>query len=206
MNFEAYCNKVIKNIFDILFSTLIVIFIFSWFFPLIAALIKLSSRGPVFFVQKRFGINNKVFKCIKFRTMYINKESDIKPALIDDSRVTPLGKHLRKYHFDEFPQFINVLVGDMSIVGPRPHMIEQSNELSNSLNQYSLRRKMKPGITGLAQLKGFSNQDSYIRLMQKRNKLDVLYIKKWSLSLDFYIIYLTILKIIRNIYYEQTNK
>lgn len=197
MTLRAFPNKIIKRSFDLIFSLTIIIFILSWMIPLVAVIIKLSSRGPVFFKQKRLGLDSKIFLCFKFRSMYLNHESDIKPATASDERITRIGKFLRKSHLDEFPQFFNVLLGDMSVVGPRPHMLQQSSEYSRILEKYILRYRAKPGVTGLAQLTDFRNDIPYHALMRKRNKLDILYIRKWSFGLDLHIILLTVLKLLK---------
>jgi putative colanic acid biosynthesis UDP-glucose lipid carrier transferase len=139
-----------KRIFDLAFSSLFVVAILSWVLPVIALLIKLDSRGPVFFLQKRTGKGGKSFVCYKFRTMVVNSEADRWPALKNDKRITRVGKFLRDYNLDEFPQFFNVLLGSMSIVGPRPHMIVDCNKFSSVVPRYKLRNFVKPGITGLA--------------------------------------------------------
>lgn len=190
-------NKLIKFTFDFVFSLLVILTVLSWLVPLIALIIKLTSKGPVFFKQKRLGLGNNVFSCIKFRTMYLNNEAETKPADINDSRITPIGKYLRKSHLDELPQFFNVIIGDMSVVGPRPHMLKQSNEYASSLENYAERGKIKPGVTGLAQLTDFNQNTPYSELMKKRNNLDLWYLYKWSLWLDFKIVALTVLKITR---------
>lgn len=182
-------NYVIKRTFDIVFSGLVLLLIGSWLFPLLAILIKLDSRGPVFFVQKRFGLNNVAFNCLKFRTMIPNSEANEKTALKNDSRITPLGKFLRKTSLDEFPQFINVFLGQMSVVGPRPHMLSVDKHYKELIQKYSIRSTVKPGITGLAQVKGFRGDRENMDLeMRKRIKADIFYINNWSFSMDMVII------------------
>src|SRR5579872_7033089 len=146
---------IIKRLFDIVFSTCILIFVFSWLFPILYILIRLDSRGPVFFIQKRVGFLGKSFPCLKFRTMYVNAEANTKQATDDDPRITRMGRFLRNSNLDELPQFLNVLLGQMSIVGPRPHMYKDCASFSRVVDSYKLRNLMKPGITGLAQVKGY---------------------------------------------------
>lgn len=187
-----FVNRVIKRIFDILFSLSVILLILSWLYPLLAIIIKLSSKGPVLFKQNRSGIDNKEFVCYKFRSMSINKDSDIRQATKNDVRITRIGKFLRKTSLDEFPQFINVLIGDMSVVGPRPHMIKHTNEYSALINKYMVRQLVKPGITGAAQVRGFRGETKYLKDMEGRVRLDVWYIENWSLSLDINLIFKTI--------------
>src|ERR1700743_3871215 len=139
-----------KRAFDIVVSLLVLVFIFSWLLPILYILIKLDSRGPVFFVQKRVGFLGRSFPCLKFRTMYVNSEANTKQATEDDPRITRMGKFLRNSNLDEIPQFLNVLAGHMSIVGPRPHMHQDCNNFSRVVDSYKFRNLMKPGITGLA--------------------------------------------------------
>ena len=143
-------NKIKKRIFDIVFSSLVIIFILSWLVPIIAILIKLSSRGPVFFVQPRSGKNNQAFNCLKFRSLRVNNEAHEKQVTKDDNRITPIGRFLRKSNLDELPQFFNVFMGDMSVVGPRPHMLKHTTDFTNIYKQYMIRHFIKPGLTGWA--------------------------------------------------------
>lgn len=142
-----------KRVFDLVASSLIILFIFSWLFPIIWLLIKLDSRGPVFFIQKRVGFLGRSFPCLKFRTMCVNSEANSKQATENDPRITRMGRFLRHSNLDELPQFINVLAGHMSIVGPRPHMYKDCVDFSRAVDSYKFRNLMKPGITGLAQVK-----------------------------------------------------
>jgi putative colanic acid biosynthesis UDP-glucose lipid carrier transferase len=151
---DYYSNFLLKRTFDIIFSVFVLLFICSWLFPLIALLIKRSSKGPVFFVQKRYGFHEEVFNCIKFRTMVVNEDSERKTTSENDLRITKIGKFLRKTSLDEMPQFINVLKGEMSVVGPRPHMLAVDNYYKPKIGRYSLRSHTNPGITGLAQVNG----------------------------------------------------
>lgn len=185
-------NHLVKRLFDIIFSLLILIFLLSWLFPLLAILIKIDSKGPVLFKQKRTGMKNKDFWCLKFRTMKVNQDSEIKQAVINDPRITPLGSYLRKTSLDEFPQFLNVLMGDMSVVGPRPHMIKHTEEYSKLIDKYMVRHWVKPGITGLSQVKGFRGETTDPLLMKKRIRTDIFYLENWTFLLDLKIIALTI--------------
>ena len=139
-------NRIFKRVMDVLFSLFVIIFVLSWFIPLAAIIIKTGSAGPVFFRQKRIKRNGKVFTCIKFRTMLVNEEADWLPAAKNDRRITHTGKFFREYFLDELPQFFNVLTGDMSIVGPRPHMLEDEKKFQSIADHYTLRNKVKPGI------------------------------------------------------------
>ena len=194
---DDYFNRLIKRIFDFTFSFFVIIFIMIWLYPVIAVLIKLNSKGPVLFKQVRSGKNNKDFKCWKFRTMCLNEDSDNKQASKKDSRVTSIGSFLRKTSVDEMPQFFNVLFGYMSIVGPRPHMLKHTEIYSNSVNNYMFRHFVKPGITGLAQVKGLRGETKDSLAMEHRIKLDMLYIENWSFILDLKIIALTIFNSIK---------
>jgi exopolysaccharide biosynthesis polyprenyl glycosylphosphotransferase len=187
-----FMNRFLKRIFDILFSTFVIIFVLSWLYPLIAILIKISSQGPVLFKQLRSGVNNEEFVCYKFRSMTISCDSDLKQATKSDARITKLGLFLRKSSLDEFPQFINVFFGDMSIVGPRPHMLLHTAEYSELINKYMVRQLVKPGITGVAQVRGYRGETKEIEDMEGRVRLDVWYIENWSLSLDINVIFQTI--------------
>ena len=170
--------------------------------PIFGFLIKLSSNGPIFFIQKREGLKGTFFKCLKFRTMIINSDSDSKWADDNDHRLTKFGKFLRLTALDEMPQFINVLLGDMSVVGPRPHPINLNKEYESKIILFNKRHRFKPGITGLAQSKGFSGFISGLNDMRERFKMDVFYFKNWSIFLDLKIISLTFFKMISNLRYS----
>jgi len=185
-------NRFFKRIFDILFSTLVIVFVLSWLYPLIAILIKLSSKGPVLFKQARSGVGNMEFMCYKFRSMTQSVEADNKQASKGDTRITKIGAFLRKSSLDEFPQFFNVFMGDMSIVGPRPHMLVHTEEYSALINKYMVRQLVKPGITGAAQVKGYRGETKELKDMEGRVRLDVWYIENWSLSVDINIIFHTV--------------
>jgi len=190
-------NRAVKRSFDIFFSLLVILGIFTWLFPLIALLIKLDSRGPIFFKQKRTGKSNNNFWCWKFRTMKINSEADSIQASLGDSRITRIGGFLRRTSLDELPQFINVLLGNMSVVGPRPHMLSHTKEYSRKIERFMARHFVKPGITGLAQAKGYRGETKNVLFMKNRVKFDRFYIENWSIYLDIKIIILTILSLFR---------
>ena len=191
---DDFWNQFIKRLFDILFSLFVIIFILSWLYPLIAIAILLESGKPVIYAQKRVGLGGNIFYCYKFRTMKNSEDNDIKATVKDDSRVTQLGRILRKSSLDEMPQFFNVLKGNMSVVGPRPHMVLQDNYYNDLLIKYSLRHYVKPGITGLAQVKGFRGEINSREDMQKRIIADIYYVRKWSFLLDMIIILGTVFK------------
>ncbi|WP_114751708.1 sugar transferase [Pleomorphovibrio marinus] len=180
-----------KRGFDLFISGLVMIFILSWLYPVIAMLIKLSSKGPVLFKQWRHGQYNKPFLCYKFRTMVENDEADIKQATKNDNRVTWIGKFLRATSMDELPQVLNVIKGEMSIVGPRPHAMPMNRQFSRNIDNYMGRHYVKPGITGLAQCKGFRGEIKDFFDIYSRYKLDMFYSKKYCLLLDIKIVVLT---------------
>jgi len=190
-------NRFVKRIFDIAFSLLVILGIFTWLFPLVALLIKLDSRGPIFFKQKRTGKSNNDFWCWKFRTMKVNSEADSMQASPNDIRITKIGSLLRKTSVDELPQFFNVLLGNMSVVGPRPHMLSHTKEYSRKIERFMARHFVKPGITGLAQAKGYRGETRNMIFMKNRVKFDRFYIENWSIYLDIKIILLTILSLFR---------
>lgn len=193
---EKLVNRIIKRTFDIVFSSLVLIFIFSWLYPIIAILIKFSSKGPVFFKQLRSGENNHTFYCYKFRTMKVNAQSDKLQATKEDSRITKIGAFLRKTSMDELPQFFNVFLGSMSVVGPRPHMVMHTEQYSNDINNFMVRHYIKPGITGWAQVNGHRGETKKLEDMEKRVRYDIWYLENWNIFFDFKIIYLTILNVI----------
>jgi len=183
-----------KRLFDVLFSFFTVLFLLSWFLPILSLLIKLESKGPVFFKQKRTGLNNKTFTCYKLRSMVVNSYSDTLQASASDYRITPMGHFLRNTNIDELPQFFNVLQGAMSVVGPRPHMLKHTEEYSLHIDNYMTRHHMKPGVTGLAQSCGMHGETDQLWKMEKRLEFDIEYIKKWSFWLDLKIIFWTVFK------------
>lgn len=176
-----------KRFFDITVSFIVVCTLFPLFYLIIGTAIKLTSQGPVLFRQQRSGLGDKPFTCLKFRTMVINEEADILQAVGNDRRITTIGKFLRETSLDEFPQFINVLRGDMSIVGPRPHMVYHTKMYSTVIPDYMRRLTVKPGITGLAQILGYRGETPEQRDMEQRVKLDLWYIDHKTFKLDLYI-------------------
>ncbi|WKN32523.1 exopolysaccharide biosynthesis polyprenyl glycosylphosphotransferase [Porifericola rhodea] len=189
-------NAQIKRLFDIVFSFLVLFILSASVFPVIALLIKISSPGPVFFRQLRPGRNNRLFWCYKFRTMKVNNQSETQ-ATKNDTRITRIGAFLRKTSLDELPQFYNVLIGDMSVVGPRPNMQNQLVYYSEHIPEYPIRHTISPGITGYAQVSGYRGETKELYLMQKRVEYDLEYMQNWSLSLDIKIIGLTVWNIIK---------
>jgi putative colanic acid biosynthesis UDP-glucose lipid carrier transferase len=180
-------NKYVKRLFDILFSLFIIVFILSWLTPLLAILIKIESKGPVFFKQSRNGFNYKEFDCYKFRSMTPNKNAHLHQATKGDARVTKVGAFIRKTSIDELPQFFNVLFGDMSVVGPRPHMVSHTNMYARRIDKFMVRHFVKPGITGLAQVSGFRGEIETDKDIINRVKYDIFYVENWSLLLDIKI-------------------
>ncbi len=193
-------NLAIKRLFDILFSFFVIIFILSWMVPIFGLIIKLSSKGPALFVQKREGYKGQVFNCLKFRSMVLNDSSDSVMADDNDTRLTKFGKFLRLSTLDEMPQFINVFFGDMSIVGPRPHPLKLNNDYRNKVTSFDIRHRFKPGITGLAQSLGYSGFISSFNDMNGRVKLDVFYFKNWSIFFDLKIVFRTVFILFRGIF------
>lgn len=189
-------NRIMKRAFDIVFSLAVICLIFPFIFPLIALLIKLESPGPVFFKQLRPGRKNKLFGCYKFRTMRVNQVTE-KQATRNDPRITKIGAFLRKTSLDELPQFFNVLLGDMSVVGPRPNMINQLELYSKVIDKYMVRHFVLPGITGYAQVNGYRGETAEVQLMEKRVEYDVMYMENWSFLLDLKIILQTVLNIFK---------
>lgn len=186
-----------KRLFDIVFSSLVIVFILSWLIPLLYVITRLESSAPLFFKQQRHGYNKKTFWCYKFRSMTVNREADTKMCVKNDARVTRIGRVLRKTNIDELPQFFNVFLGEMSVVGPRPHMEAHTQQYSQSVDKYLVRHFTKPGITGLAQVKGYRGEIVCPSDIINRTRLDIFYLEKWCLFLDFAIIYQTIKNITR---------
>jgi len=185
-------NFTLKRLFDFIVSFLLILLILSWLFPIIALLIKVDSKGAVLFRQQRTGLKNHTFICLKFRTMIKNEDSDSIQALENDQRITTIGKILRKTSLDELPQLINVLKGEMSVIGPRPHMIKQTEYYSNLIPNYLNRHRFRPGMTGLAQIRGHRGETREIEQMKARVELDIYYIENWSFALDFKILMITL--------------
>jgi putative colanic acid biosynthesis UDP-glucose lipid carrier transferase len=181
-----------KRLFDIVFSSLVILLILSWLTPLLYILIKLESKGPLFFKQSRHGYNKKTFFCYKFRSMTVNCDADKVMNTKNDMRVTRIGKFMRKTSLDELPQFFNVFLGNMSVVGPRPHMEVHTSEYGASVDKYLVRHFAKPGVTGLAQIKGYRGEIIQPSDMVNRVRMDIFYLEKWSPLLDFKIVYATV--------------
>lgn len=196
----------VKRIMDISLSLLFIVCVMSWLTPILAILIKFTSKGPVFFVQKRTGYMGVEFNCFKFRTMYVNDEADVKQVSINDSRITNIGKFLRVTHLDETPQFFNVLLGDMSVVGPRPHMVYHTHFYSECIPYYNLRLEVKPGMTGMAQIKDYIGEISVERELRKRIQWDIYYMKNRRVSLDINILFNTLVCIFVKSYELITGK
>ena len=188
----------LKRSSDIAFSLLFIGCVFTWLFPIISLLIMFDSRGPVFFVQRRIGKNGRSFRCLKFRSMIINDEADEKQAEKNDYRITRFGRFLRRTNLDELPQFINVLIGDMSIIGPRPHMFSDWTRFSFVIPEYRFRNLMRPGITGLAQVKGHHGPTPDYRTISTRYYWDAEYIRNAGFLLDMKIVFRSFFKFIKN--------
>ena len=194
---DKVINKRIKHLFDVVFSILVILLLLSWLTPLIALLIKMESRGPVFFKQRRNGLNYKEFYCYKFRSMQLNSKADLEQVQRNDPRVTKLGRIIRKFSIDELPQFYNVLLGDMSVVGPRPHMVSHTEMYAKSVDKFMVRHFIKPGITGLAQINGCRGEVENEKDIVNRVKFDIFYLENWSILLDLKIINKTVINTIK---------
>ncbi|GAB5400718.1 MAG: undecaprenyl-phosphate glucose phosphotransferase [Aureisphaera sp.] len=190
-------NKFIKRSFDIALSLIIIVGLLSWLTPILAIIIKLESRGPVFFKQKRNGLDYKEFYCYKFRSMRPNPEAHLHQIRKGDPRVTRVGKIIRKTSIDELPQFINVLKGEMSVVGPRPHMVSHTHMYAERIDKFMVRHFIKPGITGLAQVSGYRGEVEDDNHIINRVKYDIFYLENWSLFLDIKIVVQTIYNALR---------
>jgi len=189
---EEPFNKFVKRCFDIIFSLSVVIIVLSWLTPLLALLIKIESKGPVFFKQKRNGLNYKEFVCFKFRSMRPNTEIETEWVKPNDNRVTKIGKFIRKTSIDELPQFYNVLLGDMSVVGPRPHPVSHTEMFVGKIDKFMVRHFVKPGITGLAQVSGYRGEIETDKDIINRVKYDIFYLENWSVFLDIKIVFMTL--------------
>lgn len=194
---DVEVNKRLKRIFDIVFSLIVILGILSWITPIIAIFIRLESKGPVFFKQKRNGLNYEEFYCYKFRSMLLNPIADLEQVQKNDPRITNIGKIIRKTSIDELPQFMNVLLGNMSVVGPRPHMVSHTEMYAKSVDKFMVRHFIKPGITGLAQINGFRGEVETETDIVNRVKYDIFYLENWSLLLDIKIIFATIINAIK---------
>ena len=189
-------NRVLKRVFDIVLSGIFLVTIFPVVYLIVGSIIKLTSPGPIFFTQMRTGLNGREFKCYKFRSMKVNEEADKKQATVDDPRKTRFGDFLRRSNIDELPQLINVFKGDMSIVGPRPHMLAHTETYARLIDKYMVRHFIKPGVTGWAQTHGFRGETKELSQMEGRVKADVWYMEHWTILLDLYIIYKTVANVI----------
>ncbi|HRO73220.1 MAG TPA: exopolysaccharide biosynthesis polyprenyl glycosylphosphotransferase [Saprospiraceae bacterium] len=185
-------NQILKRLFDVLFSLLMLVLVLWWLLPLLAVVLLITQGYPIIFVQRRNGLNGKEFDCYKFRTMRADRHNNRKPTEKNDPRVTKFGKILRVTSLDELPQFFNVLKGDMSVVGPRPHMVSENESYSEVIKRYALRYYVKPGITGLAQIRGYRGAIECNEDMEMRIRTDIYYVRNWSFLLDMYIIYRTV--------------
>ncbi len=194
---DEMTNKIIKRLFDIVFSLIIILGVLSWLTPVLAILIKLESKGPIFFRQKRNGLNYHEFECYKFRSMTLNDIADLYQVSKNDPRITKMGRFIRKTSIDELPQFFNVFLGDMSVVGPRPHMVSHTEMYARKIDKFMVRHFIKPGITGLAQTKGFRGEVETDKDIIYRVKYDIFYLENWSLLLDVKIVFLTIYNAIK---------
>lgn len=194
---QSMYNRFLKRTFDLLFSTLVLLTIYPILYVVLGLLIKLSSPGPILFKQKRTGLYGRDFECFKFRTMRVNAEADTMQAVKDDPRKTRIGNFLRKSNLDEFPQFVNVFLGDMSVVGPRPHMLKHTEQYSALIDKYMVRHLVKPGVTGWAQVTGYRGETKTLEQMEGRVKRDVWYIENWTFFLDLKIIVVTVLNMFK---------
>ena len=194
---QSTYNRCLKRAFDICFSLCVLLTIYPILYLVVGTLIKLSSPGPILFKQKRTGLYGHDFECFKFRTMRVNAEADTKQAVKDDPRKTRIGNFLRRTNLDEFPQFVNVLLGDMSVVGPRPHMLKHTEQYSALIDKYMVRHLVKPGVTGWAQVTGYRGETKTLEQMEGRVKRDVWYIENWTFFLDLKIIVVTVLNMFR---------
>lgn len=193
---EIY-NRALKRLFDLVFSLLVLCTVFPVLYVVVGILIKRSSPGPVFFKQKRTGLYGHDFECYKFRTMRVNNQADTMQAVKDDPRKTKIGDFLRRTNLDEFPQFINVFKGDMSVVGPRPHMLKHTEQYSALIDKYMVRHLVKPGVTGWAQVTGYRGETKTLEQMEGRVKRDVWYIENWTFLLDLKIIVVTLVNMFK---------
>jgi lipopolysaccharide/colanic/teichoic acid biosynthesis glycosyltransferase len=183
----------VKRVLDVVISSVLLLTVLSWLYPLLSVLIRLTSKGGTLFIQRRIGRNGKIFNCYKFRTMVVNNDADMIEAQLNDSRITKIGKWLRSTYIDELPQLINVLAGDMSIVGPRPHMLYHHHKFCSEVPSYDCRHSVNPGITGLSQVKGYHGSMFAPYRIHGRTRLDLFYVEKMSLKLDMMILAKTFL-------------
>ncbi|TDQ10002.1 undecaprenyl-phosphate glucose phosphotransferase [Pedobacter metabolipauper] len=194
---EMMGNRFKKRAFDVLFSGIVILFVLSWLYPIIAILIKIQSKGPVLFKQQRSGRNDEPFWCYKFRSMKLNNESNEKQATKYDDRITPVGRFLRRTSLDEMPQFFNVFFGSMSVVGPRPHMLKHTEQYKEIISHFMVRHFLKPGITGWAQVNGYRGETKEKADMENRVKCDIYYLENWTGMLDVKIVFMTVINAVR---------
>ncbi len=194
---DDFINQMVKRLFDILFSMGVIIVLLSWLTPLLALFIKIESKGPVFFKQKRNGLNYREFNCFKFRSMNLNEIADLEQVSKNDPRITRVGRIIRKTSIDELPQFFNVLLGDMSVVGPRPHMVSHTEMYARKVDKFMVRHFIKPGITGLAQTNGYRGEVETDNDIINRVKYDIFYIENWSILLDLKIVFMTFWNVVK---------
>ncbi|MBC8152264.1 MAG: sugar transferase [Bacteroidetes bacterium] len=187
----------VKRLFDFATAILVILLILSWLTPLVALAIWLTSPGPVLFIQLRTGRYGQPFRCFKFRTMTYNPAAAFKQATKNDTRVTRIGHFLRRTNLDEMPQFVNVLLGDMTVVGPRPHAVQMDAHYWHTLHGYPDRYRVRPGITGLAQVRGCRGETDTVQKMKHRLRLDHFYIQKQSIRLDVRICWWTVIRVIK---------
>ena len=189
---QHFTNRFIKRSFDFIISSILLVTVFPFIYLIFGIAIKLSSRGPILFIQKRTGIKGQEFNCYKFRSMKPNKEADKLQAVANDPRLTKIGAFMRKTNIDELPQLLNVFKNDMSLVGPRPHMLKHTDEYRAIIDKFMVRHLVKPGITGWAQVTGFRGETKTVYEMEERVKRDVWYLENWTFFLDLKIIFLTV--------------
>jgi putative colanic acid biosynthesis UDP-glucose lipid carrier transferase len=194
---DISANRIIKRVVDLLFSIIIIIGILSWLIPILALFIKTESKGPIFFKQKRNGLNYCEFNCYKFRSMALNEIADLEQVSKNDPRITKVGRFIRKTSIDELPQFFNVFLGNMSVVGPRPHMVSHTEMYAKRVDKFMVRHFIKPGITGLAQTNGYRGEVESEKDIINRVKYDIFYLENWSLLLDIKIVFLTVLNAVK---------
>jgi putative colanic acid biosynthesis UDP-glucose lipid carrier transferase len=194
---DISANRIIKRVVDLLFSIIIIIGILSWLIPILALFIKTESKGPIFFKQKRNGLNYREFNCYKFRSMALNEIADLEQVSKNDPRITKVGRFIRKTSIDELPQFFNVFLGNMSVVGPRPHMVSHTEMYAKRVDKFMVRHFIKPGITGLAQTNGYRGEVESEKDIINRVKYDIFYLENWSLLLDIKIVFLTVLNAVK---------
>jgi len=199
---DRYNYLIFKRLMDVFTSLAVILLIFPWLFPVIVLLIRLDSKGPVFFRQKRVGFLGKTFWCYKFRTMCVNDYADTHRASKNDPRVTRVGWFLRNTCLDEIPQFINVLLGQMSIVGPRPHMLKDTQEFANLVSNYNFRNMARPGITGLSQVRGYRGPATSFESILRRYRWDSYYIRNVNFGLDLKIMLETGLLMVKSLFYR----